>query len=761
MLHHRHRRALLARLATATASAIVVSAVALPALAAGQQPGRAASHDAAARPGAAAAIRRVLLINGDRLVLRSAPGGGRAVGVLSGPGATSLLSLHLGRLTEEIPAAALPYLGRGLDPSLFDLGALQRAEVGGRLPVRVRFAGRRPALPGVTITRSGPGSAEGYLTASSARVFGAALERQFRADHARASYGADGLFARGVDIALAGAPLSAPQRPAFPMHTLTVTASNLRGKPDNGDDVVVINADDWQTFGDGNENYNFFYHGAARYSVPAGHYWAIGDFVNFTRTSASERLVVLPQFTVKGKSTTVHLAERTASSKITMVTPRPAQVEQVGLTMIRGGLHGTSASVGWFDSGISLWVSPTTAKPTVGTLRTFTSAQLISAPKAVGPPYVYNLDYAGPDGTIPPQRFVVTPASLATIHERYYQDITSTGGWGVFGGFPVQWQGGIFTAILPLQLPGLQTQYMSAGPSIIWSGFYSEFYSSMAGGQTDTFRTLVAGRQWTENWNRYPLHSQPAVNVLQGRTASLFEEVPSAFRLGNTLQVSTTPFSDNQQGHSGAGFFAGSSTRVTGSYAIYQNGVRIGHGNPVNGINPVRLGAAPSVIRFALSAARWSRLYPLSPSSTTVWTWRSAREPSVKLPPSWFCGYLLVGQQLKVLRRCAVQPMLTLSYQVHGLSLSGLTPAGQQVIGLSVGHIQLAKDVPITGAHAQVSYDGGLIWQRAFVVSTGAGSFRIAFNAPAGVDVTLRVSATDAAGSSITETILRAYGVGL
>src|SRR5712691_9199604 len=88
---------------------------------------------------------------------------------------------------------------------------------------------RLHALPGVTITRSGGGVASGYLTASSARAFGRALVRQFRADHARGSYGTDGMFA-GESVALAGAEPSPVPRPAFPMHTLTVTATGLAGQ---------------------------------------------------------------------------------------------------------------------------------------------------------------------------------------------------------------------------------------------------------------------------------------------------------------------------------------------------------------------------------------------------------------------------------------------------------------------------------------------------------------------------------------------------
>jgi hypothetical protein len=143
-----------------------------------------------ARPGAPAAVapvpaRTVVLINGDRIVAGRGTGS-RSVTVLppgSGLGG-SLLTLGAGGVTYEIPVAAAPFLGRGLDPGLFNVKRLLREERGGRVPVRVAYRGRRPVLPGVTLTRAGGGVAAGYLTASSARVFGAALARQFAADQA-------------------------------------------------------------------------------------------------------------------------------------------------------------------------------------------------------------------------------------------------------------------------------------------------------------------------------------------------------------------------------------------------------------------------------------------------------------------------------------------------------------------------------------------------------------------------------------------------
>ncbi|MGO9501413.1 MAG: hypothetical protein ACLPUO_07520 [Streptosporangiaceae bacterium] len=745
----RHR-GLTARLALATAAATAVTAAAVPALAAAPAAQRAPSHRTAVIAG------WVLLINGDQLVSRSVPGGGQATQIVPAPGGGSILTLRLGGLAENIPAYAMPYLGRGLDPSLFSLGALRRAESGGRLPVRITFAGRRHALPGVTITRSGPGTAEGYLTASSARIFGAALARQFRADHARARYGGQGLFAGGVSISLAGAPaFSAPARPDFPMHPLTVTGTNLQGKPDEGDTVFLLNADDWRTFGDPIEVFSAFYHGTAKYSVPAGHYWAIGDFVNFNRHSASERMVVLPQFTVRGNRTTVHLAERSATSQFTVATPRRSLLQGTGFTLVRGGLHHTSASFGTFDFGLKFWVNPTTTKPGVGTLQTYSSAQLTSPRKAAGAPYAYNLNFTGPAGIIPSQHWAVSPASLATVSERYYQDVRTTGSWYTFGGTLAQLVAGSFSILLPVRLPGLQTQYMTGG---IWYGGYSEFSYSGAGGQSDNYRQLQPGQQLTQNWNKYPLHPQPdAILPLPGAAQDELANFPSAVRVGNTLSLYTTPFSDNQLGHVGSGFYAGSA-HVTGSYAIYQDGARIAHGNAVNGIPGVRLSSKPSVVRFDLTAGRWSSWYPLSPKSTTVWTWRSAPEPHAVVPSGWYCGFTPSGN---LLRRCAVQPMLTLSYDVHGLALNGVAPGGRQVIGVSVGHLQASAGAPVNGASAQVSYDGGRFWQPASVARAGSGHFTIAFTPPPGVDVTLRFSAADSGGGSITETILRAYSVGL
>lgn len=754
MRHHLLTPAVLtAVVAVAVAAGAAVTTTARPA---------AAVTAPAAAAATAQAGQRVFLVTGELITVGTAGTGGVSIaagapGQETGP-VGPLQTLSLGGKTYVLPVTAAAYLGRGLDPGLFEPSALAGAEPGGRLPVRVVYFGPVPALPGVTITSSGNGAAQGYLTAAGARRFGAALARQYRADHARGSYGQDGLFGGGVDIALArAAPIPAPG-PAFPMDTLTVTATNLRGRPDTGDLVIVANVDNFAWFNPF-EGRNFFYHGTAKFSVPAGHYWAVGVFLTFSKTSAAERLVVLPQFTVGG-ATTVHLAERSASSRVGFTTPRPAAPRAMNFTLFRqaapgGGLQGVSWLGGQIN-GISLWVSPTTSRPTVGTLQSETSGQLTSPPGASGTPYAYNLAYPGPPGVIPAQHFDVKPAGLATVHEHYYQDVPATGSWCILGGLVLP-NGAFmfFCEYFPLRLPGTQTQYLSTGPNVVWQASYGESPSSDAGGQTDDVRNFHAGQQLTQDWNAYPLHPQPGMQVLHGSLAAIFPGFPSAFRAGNTLTLDTTPFSDNYPGHRGTGFASAPGVTVRGSYSIYQDGVRIAHGNPARGIGPVRLSRNPSVIRFVLTAARTGPFFQLSAASTTTWTWRSAPRPNATVPRSWACGFTRTGY----LRRCAVQPMMTLTYRVAGLGLDGTTAAGPQTIDLSAGHLQLARATRVTGAAAKVSFNGGRSWRPATVTARGDGRFRITFSAPAGAAVTLRVHAADAAGGSVTETIQRGYRI--
>lgn len=749
--------------------------VSLLAMGAAAAPSAVAAPDRVAVPGPpVAGTSPVLLITGMRFGFGP---DGRAPVLLPGrsQSAMPITGLRAAGRSCEVPVDALPFLGHGLDPSLFDLAALRRLEQGGRLPVQVSYQGQVPVLPGIRITSAAAGTARGYLTAASAVKFGAALRAQYAADHDRASYGTDGLFAHGVSIALAGAAEAPPVRPQFQMHTLTVHGTDLAGKPDNGDSVVVVNADDSNRFGDLFEVEAFFEHGVAKFSVPKGHYWVIGEFVKGIFAKAPDlRDVILPQVSVFHDKAQVNVDERAATSKLQVSTPRPAVPALVTSTVVRtpgqpGGA--SSALLNILPPGWSLWMNPTHKKPTVGGLESFTQFQLASRISRPGVPYAYDLDFEGPAGLVPSQHFTARPSSLAVIDNRYFQDFRSVGGWTMSGGTRDEVDGGfiVLSGSVPIRLPGHLIEYVTARPGVVWSQTYFQFvdvtpgFPVAAGGQSNAFRSFRPGQRVIENWNDYPLHPQPAVS--QGRLAGgLFGGViPAAARIGDTLALDPVVFSDSTVGHLGAGFLDGAGfdtlavRTVSGRFLIEQNGKRLASGNAANGLPRVKLSKHPSIVRFTLTARRTDPRYDLSTASDTTWTWRSRPDASAKVPAPWGClpnG----GFNGTLIHQCAVQPMMTLNYQVAGLRLDGSTAPGKQVIHLRVGHLQLAGDPAISRATVRVSFNGGKTWQAAKVTKAGQpGRFTVTFAAPAKALVTLRATAADRAGGSVFETITSAY----
>jgi len=120
--------------------------------------------------------------------------------------------------------------------------------------------------------------------------------------------------------------------------------------------------------------------------------------------------------------------------------------------------------------------------------------------------------------------------------------------------------------------------------------------------------------------------------------------------------------------------------------------------------------------------------------------------------------FLIAGTQLGgIPAGHQLDTLLTLRYQVGGMALNGSAPPGRQALTISAGHLQLTKAARATGASVQASFDGGKTWHPASVTAIGGGRFRATFTAPAGAYVTLRTTAHDAAGGSITETITRGY----
>jgi hypothetical protein len=245
------------------------------------------------------------------------------------------------------------------------------------------------------------------------------------------------------------------------------------------------------------------------------------------------------------------------------------------------------------------------------------------------------------------------------------------------------------------------------------------------------------------------LHPQPQVQRFVGKDPKIFNSTPSAWRSGNVLFLLVNPFGDNQPGHTGAAQFSSRSH-------LTENGKKL----PLFGLPPfqvAKLNAGPGTVVYSLTAKLTGSPTALSSRTTTTWTFRTSRDPSARLPRAWICE----NGRFETVRKCSIPSMISLNYTVANLGLTGVAPAGAQAIDLALGHFQpSAHPAAITKVTAQVSYDSGKSWQPVNVAPTAAGHYRLTFTPPPGVDVTTRVTATDAAGASVDETILNGYHVG-
>ncbi|MGW4065181.1 hypothetical protein ACWEGE_43315 [Amycolatopsis sp. NPDC004747] len=671
----------------------------------------------------------VTLPTGDRVTVRTAPDGRDTFEVRPAAEkgmARALVHLRLGGRDYEVPGTALPYLGRGLDLSLFDVKAL--------------LAGAKSPVDPAT--------------------FGAALAKQFKEDTARGRFGGQGLFADGVRYALPGAPSRRAVRPRSVMRTVSVDATDIAGRPADTGIAFLYNTDDGDTLAP-DENFNYFFGGTAKFSVPDGHYSALGVFwtTDADGNPTELRFSAQPELTVTADAT-VRVDAKRASSKLTWVTPRPALLDDTGFLFRRAAKTGPALLVD-FDAGpgVPISVSPTSTPVRTGALQTYPYSRLVSPP-GPGTPYEYVLQKAS-TGVIPQQRYVITAKDVAAVDATYFSEYSSLGLRQRSGMFSFEDVSG--RPSHPIELPRKQTEYVSAAPDLAWFGGMSKYvqpgpFPGWAGGQHEAFHTYRGGSSVTEDWNRFPLH--PAGGVALPADPTVYT-LPAATRAGDLLRFSITPFSDNQPGHLGFGYYGEPRDTVTGHYRLTQDGTTIAEGTPSGGYEAAfaaEAGAGPSTLGLTVDAGRTGPMYHQSTASHTEWTWPSRHVEGATLPPALYCARGGDGPD----RNCAVEPLLTLQYAVGGLRPDGSTASGPQGLDLTVGHLQQSTGSPVTAATVQYSTNG-TTWQDATVTARGDGVFHAGFAATTetfrGIDVSLRVTAADAAGATIAETITAAYHV--
>jgi hypothetical protein len=206
-------------------------------------------------------------------------------------------------------------------------------------------------------------------------------------------------------------------------------------------------------------------------------------------------------------------------------------------------------------------------------------------------------------------------------------------------------------------------------------------------------------------------------------------------RQQNFMEVNVQPWTDSGTDHGGY-MQDGTDTLLM---KTYQDGTLI-QTSAWPSANLIDLPTVPSKYTFDLQANRDPSLYRLSPSTHTVWNVQSA---PVTDPTA-----------------ITLMALMQLDYQV-ATDTAGNRHGGRQTIGFSATHLPGAVGAgKVAGGTLSVSYDDGKSWHRVDLTQAGAaGHWTAGFDAPDRGFVSLKATAWDNAGNSISQEVTRAYGL--
>ncbi|MET7325175.1 S8 family serine peptidase [Streptomyces sp. NPDC005549] len=341
-------------------------------------------------------------------------------------------------------------------------------------------------------------------------------------------------------------------------------------------------------------------------------------------------------------------------------------------------------------------------------------------------PYVYDLS-EGHKGAVPDRDLAYEPdhRDLAVLHTRYHGDEPSSGGefrYSITGTFPV---GLGFRE--RIDYPAERTEYVSTGPGQLWH----ETVTS-AGEALEERGGLVAYRGGSRaelNWFKPVWHPYLGTGLGWGQQ-----------RAGNRLQFNAPGWGDSGPDHTGFGDVWSEGSGMSQTTSVYLDGELADQGPS----SAAYVWDAPAdehtyrlVTDTALDAARW----PLATKGHAEWTFRSAATPD---------------------DRWTFLPLINLSFDVD-TDLAGKVRGGKKLrVGLGAGYVAGAPDTgTIGGGKLEVSYDDGKTWQRVGLRGgDGKASWHGTLSVPRDAEhVSLRASARDDRGGSVTQEILRAVAV--
>jgi Subtilase family len=334
-------------------------------------------------------------------------------------------------------------------------------------------------------------------------------------------------------------------------------------------------------------------------------------------------------------------------------------------------------------------------------------------------PYLYDVFHVE-RGRVP-DRIVhrVTRDNTVRITSRYAE----TGGFGWakeqrFGWRPWQEYAWNDTQRF-VQTPKVREELVSAGDSV-WQHRVHYYYTwddmnPIGGGMTEVPRSYAARSTLTEGWFTPVVRPAAVPGMVSARTA-------------DTLALWVPEFVDATRGH----FQVAESEAVTAK--LWRDGKLLA--DLPDARRDVDTTAAPAAYRLDLATERGGEEWLWATRTETSWEFRSGRPAAGRTEP---LALLQVGYGV---------PADLTGY------VSGRHP---HLIGLTLWHQEGLRPPRGTTLRVEVSLDEGAKWRGVPVIRHGDG-YR-ALVPPGYGSVSLRVHARDSAGNTVTQTVIRAYGL--
>ncbi|MEU7425208.1 S8 family serine peptidase [Streptomyces sp. NPDC040750] len=339
-------------------------------------------------------------------------------------------------------------------------------------------------------------------------------------------------------------------------------------------------------------------------------------------------------------------------------------------------------------------------------------------------PYVYDLS-EGHRGAIPdrPLTFAPSPRRLAAVHVRFHAPQAIGGGefrYSITDSFPV---GLGFQE--RIDLPAERTDYVSTGPGQLWHESVT-----VGDGALEERGGLVryhGGTRPALDWFRPVWHPWLGTGLGWGQQ-----------RAGSQIRFNTPGWGDCGPDHTGFGDVWSEDSGMRQTTAAYLDGTLVDQGNDSTAYvwdAPADEHTYKVVTDTTLDASRWK----LATRGHTEWTFRSAATPQ----DHW--TYL---------------PLINLAYDIH-TDLAGAVRGGRPLpLTLGARYVAGAAGTgTLGGGKLAVSYDDGATW-RPVRLTAARDSWRGTLAVPrTAASVSLRASAHDDKGGSVTQEIIRAVSV--